>query len=148
MRIRLKRYYCRWLLPCAATVAALVIAGHLHLIHSLRLDVAHRLAPLLFVAAVVLAVAVPVFLRASFAHRVRTLRRVSGEDFYLLQRRQIGTALTATYLIPVACLVELPAFYQAGIVLAALYAAYYQFPSARRIAFDRRIFRVDHAVEG
>ena len=100
------------------------------------------------VAAVVLAMAVPVFLRATFAHRVRSLRRVSGEDFYLLQRRQIGAALTATYLIPVVCLVELPAFYQAGIVLAALYAAYYQFPSARRIAFDRRIFRVDHVVEG
>jgi hypothetical protein len=46
------------------------------------------------------------------------------------------------YLALPACLFELPKFHFTGTVLMALYAAYYYYPSKKRVDFDRRIFRV------
>ena len=41
-----------------------------------------------------------------------------------------------------AILCDFPKFFAGAIVLLALYAMYYYFPSEKRIQFDCRIFRV------
>lgn len=142
MQIRLRKFYFRILLPPVAGLAVLLALRAGHLIHPVDFDRGRQLAPGLFLLAVVLAVAAPVYLRASFAHRMRKARQTPSADFYRFQQRLIGISLTSAYLLPVAGLVQLPPFYQSGVVLAALYAIYYQYPSLRRMAFDRRLFRV------
>jgi hypothetical protein len=98
--------------------------------------------PWLFSLAVVLAVAAPVVVRTLFAHRMRHNRVVAEADFFQFQRRMIHWALLTPYLAVAACLIPLPRFFFAGIILATLYAVYYTYPSRRRIGFDRRLFRV------
>ena len=138
----LRTYYLLSLLPpvVCATAALAVRAGDL--MPSIGAAQGHQIGAWLFLATVALAVAAPVMLRTHFAHRVRALRQTPPREFVRLQRRLIGLTLGAAYAVPVVCLVDLPPLYHAGVVLAALYGVYYQYPSARRIDFDRRIFRV------
>lgn len=145
----LKTVYYRWLLPPLGCTAILLAARAGDWVEPMGVDLWRWLGPWLFLAAIVLAVAAPVALRTHFAHRMRKARHTPPVDFDRLQRRLIRFTLGAVYLVPIVCLVDLPVFYHAGVVLAALYAVYYQFPSDRRIDFDRRIFRVaDEADTG
>ncbi len=142
MPSRLKTVYYRWLLPPLACGAILLGARAGQWVQPVGLDQGRRVGPWLFLASILLAVAAPVMLRTQFAHRMHKARRTPPDEFERLQRRLIRFTLGSVYLVPVVCLVDLPALYHAGVVLAALYAVYYQFPSVRRIDFDRRIFRV------
>lgn len=99
-------------------------------------------AVVLFILAVVFAGAVPILGRAVFAHRVRHRRRVSEDEFYRFQRRQLLMVMATPYLALAAYALAVPGFYLAGTVLAMLYALYYHYPSRQRTRFDRRIFRV------
>ncbi len=144
IHIRLVNRYRWWLsVPSVLTVVLLTIrrAG---LIGAVGPDPGRRIGPWLFLIAVVLAAAMPVLLRTRFAHRWRSARQTPAADFDRLQRRLIDVSLAAVWLLPVICLVEMPTFYQGGVILAALYGAYYHYPTLRRITFDSRIFRVSH----
>ncbi len=99
-------------------------------------------APTVFVLAVVLAVAAPIFIRSLFAHRMRNHKAVPQPAWMQFERRLIVVSLMAPYLVAPAVLLDFPDFYFVGVVLMALYAAYYFYPSQKRIRFERRIFRV------
>ena len=147
MQNRLKKYYFYLLLPSIVIIAAILTARALDLIEPLRLMNGQVLARVIFILAIILSVAAPVFLRTLFAHRMRLAMRTPPDAFFRLQQRLIGVALLTPYLILVTCLVDFPRFYHAGVVLSALYAGYYYYPSPRRIAFDQRIFRVSHGFD-
>jgi hypothetical protein len=147
MQTRLKKYYFCLLLPSIVIITALLTARALDLIEPLRLMHGQILARVIFILAIILSVAAPVLLRTLFAHRMRLSIRTPPDELYRLQQRLIGVALLSPYLILVTCLVDLPRFYHAGVVLSALYAGYYYYPSPRRIAFDQRIFRVSHGFD-
>ena len=147
MRSGLRKYFYLHLLPPLGCAPILLVARAGHWVQPVGLDQGRLLGPWLFLGAILLAVAAPILLRTHFAHRMRRARRTPPADFERLQRRLIRFTLGAAYLVPVVCLVDLPVFYHAGVVLAALYAVYYQFPSVRRIDFDRRIFRVADASD-
>ncbi|MFO7986612.1 MAG: hypothetical protein R6U38_12180 [Desulfatiglandaceae bacterium] len=100
------------------------------------------LAPLVFVLSVVFAVALPIFYRSLFAHRMREEKTVPEKDWLKFERTTIHISLVTPYLILPAYLFEFPPFYFTGTVLMALYAGYYFYPSTKRIQFDRRMFRV------
>ncbi|MFO7708005.1 MAG: hypothetical protein R6V84_07510 [Desulfobacterales bacterium] len=99
------------------------------------------IAPSVFVASVALSVALPVFLRSLFAHRMRNKKSVPEPDLFRFERKLLFAALSTPYLVPPAYLVGFPHFYFSAIVMTALYAVYYFFPSAKRIQYERRLFR-------
>lgn len=99
-------------------------------------------APVLFVLSVVTAGAAPILIRTLFAHRMRHRHHISEEAFLRFQRFQILVVTATPYLALAAYILAVPRFYLAGTVLAMLYALYYHYPTARRLGFDRRIFRV------
>ena len=138
-----KRYRRRLLVPVMllAVLLPIRLAG---LVTAVGPVPGRWLGPGLFIVAVALAGAMPVLLRTLFAHRWRSARHTPAADFERLQRRLIDVSLAAVWLLPVICLVEMPTFYQGGVILAALYGAYYHYPTLRRITFDSRIFRVSH----
>lgn len=136
-----RSYHRQMLLVLVAFVAAMLVRA-LHLIDPGRWTDAPEAALWFFILSIALAAAAPVFLRALFAHRIRQAKSVSKAVFFRFQNRLIRTALMTPYLALAVCLMEMPRFYQAGIVLATLYALYYSYPSKRRIDFDRRVFRV------
>lgn len=123
-------------------MAAALVARALHLFDPEQWIDARTAAPWVFTLAIVCAAALPVLLRTAFAHRMRREKSVPEALFFRFQRRLILAALMTPYLGTIVCLADFPRFYLAGVVLAIFYAIYYHYPSQRRIAFDRRIFRV------
>jgi hypothetical protein len=95
-----------------------------------------------FVAAVMTAIAGPIFLRTLFAHSVRARHHVDAADFLKFQRRILQVSQITVYLAVAAVWFNFPRFYAAAIVLMGLYAMYYYYPSRQRIDFDKKIFRV------
>jgi hypothetical protein len=143
MEHELRKTYLRLLLPALILLLLAYGAEQAGLINTCQIQVLNIIAPLVFVLSVALAVALPVFLRSLFAHRVRNQTRVSGADWVCFERRLLRVALLSPYLSLAAFLLEFPRFYFAGTLLTALYACYYFYPSRKRIAFEKRLFRVE-----
>ena len=101
------------------------------------------LQPLFFVLAALTSVAAPLMVRTLFAHSLRSNANTDAQSFLKFQQRLLLTALLTPWLAILAMVFEFQKFYASSIVLMALYAAYYYYPSERRIAFDRKIFRVE-----
>jgi hypothetical protein len=137
----LKRSYYRQLLPALGAIVLVAAGQAAGLLDAVAFDV-RVLGVVIFVSAIAFAAALPVFIRATFAHRVRLENRIEETAFMDFQKRLMRTALLSPYMVPLGLLLGLPGFYQIGIYLAAFYAVYYHYPSERRIGFDRRIFRV------
>ena len=89
-----------------------------------------------------LAIALPVFCRTLFTHQKRDQKMVSQADFVKFERRLMVISLATPYLALAAYALEFPKFYTTAAILIGFYAIYYFFPSEKRLAFDRRIFRV------
>ena len=138
----LRRTYFVLLIPAILGFIGISGAKALNLIHIDQITFMELLAPLLLVLSVILALGLPVFFRALFAHRVREQKSVSEADLLRFERMFLYIALVTPYLALIGYLLEFPRFHLAGSVLMALYAVYYYYPSERRINFEKRIFRV------
>ena len=138
----LRKFYWIALAPAIAGFALAAAAGRGALMPALTDGWRSRAGLALFVLAVAAAVALPVLWRALFAYQLKGYRRASESALLRLQRRLILTAAAAPYLALLAYGLQVPRFYAAGCVLAALYAVYYHYPSRRKIGYERRLFRV------
>ncbi len=139
----LKKTYFTLLVPAILGLVFIYIVKTLELFSISHIESLKFLAPFIFAASVASAVALPIFFRTIFAHRMRDEKSVSQLDLIKFQRTLIYISLITPYLILPAYLFEFPRFYLGGTVLMALYAAYYYFPSEKRIQFEKRIFRVE-----
>ncbi|MCF8051167.1 MAG: hypothetical protein K9L59_08010 [Desulfobacterales bacterium] len=142
MLTRLRKRYFFLLAPAVSAMFAATATRALNLADPVEPETVRILAPWLFVLAVFFAAAAPVMMRAVFAHRMRLRKSTPQPAFFRFQQQVLLVSLMAPYAAIGACLMEMPRIYQAGTLLAALYAAYYHFPTKRRLDFDRRIFRV------
>ncbi len=95
-----------------------------------------------FILAVAMSVALPVFLRALFAEGLRGRESTTAADYYLYQLRLLVCVCSTPYLAAAASLLMFPEFFHAGIVLAALYGCYFQYPSHKKIEAEKRLYRV------
>lgn len=138
----LRRTYFCLLIPVIVGFGAYFIAKIYDLVDFGPTEFQGILAPLLFILSVVFAIALPIFFRTLFANSVRDQKSVSEADLLKFERTFLYFALVTPYVTLAAYMLELPRFYVGGTVIMALYAAYYYFPSQKRIQFERRIFRV------
>jgi len=138
----LRRTYIVLLIPAIVGFIFLFVAKTYHLISFGPFKFKEFFGPALFIASVILAIALPILFRTLFAHKVRYQKSVSETDLLKFERIFLYVALLTPYVTLIAYFFELPRFYCAGTVLMALYAVYYYYPSERRITFEKRIFRV------
>ncbi|HDH87206.1 MAG: hypothetical protein JRF08_03705 [Deltaproteobacteria bacterium] len=138
----LRRTYFMLLVPAVVGFIFLFGVTKFHLISFGPFKYQEFLGPSVFIASVIFAIALPIFFRTLFAHKVRDQKSVSEADLVKFERNFLYIALVTPYVTLVAYLLALPRFYCAGTVLMALYAVYYYYPSERRIRFEKRIFRV------
>ena len=130
------------LLPAVILFAGLYAAGKFALIQPELFSPGPPWPSLLFIAAAITGVAGPILIRTLFANSVTGKKRATVEAFTSFQKRLTGLACLTPYIAFAAMVCNLPKFYSSAIFLMTLYALYYHFPSARRIDFDRKIFRV------
>ncbi|GAB7023538.1 hypothetical protein [Salidesulfovibrio brasiliensis] len=100
------------------------------------------LGPLGFVGAIVFSVGLPVLVRAKFVQRYENEVSVPTEVFLVFQKTLQSVALTGAYFAAAAYMFQVSLFHLAGALLAALYGAYYYFPSASRVAGEMEVFGV------
>jgi hypothetical protein len=138
----LRRTYFMLLVPVIVGFIMLFIVRSFHLLDLGPFPFQTIVAPGLFILSVISAIALPIFFRSLFAHKVRDQKSVSAEALLRFERTFLYIALFTPYVALGSFVLEIPRFYCAGTVLMALYAVYYYYPSAKRIQFERRIFRV------
>ncbi len=142
MTDELKRTYFIFLLP---SILGFTLAGGAKAYNFYRIgpnDFTEILAPSIFILSVTLALALPIFYRTFFAHRKRHTKSISEHELIKFERNLIYMTLVTPYLALTALVLELSRFYTAGTILMGIYAVYYFYPSKKRIALDRRIYRV------
>ena len=141
MTARLKKVYLAFLTPA---IAGFVVAYAVRTFHQSPYLPDHITVlggRLIFVLAAFIAVACPVLYRSLFAGRQRNSASVPQTVLLKFERNLIRTVMTTPYLALIAYFFRVPRFYSAGILLLALYAIYYYYPSEKRIMLDQRIFR-------
>ncbi|RLB88683.1 MAG: hypothetical protein DRH26_13110 [Deltaproteobacteria bacterium] len=142
MHTILKRQYVLIILPAVGLFLAFGLARALNFIRPGQFIVPSVLHSILFVLSAITAIAGPLFFRTLFAHSMRKQKQVPAKEFLSFQRKILWISQITPYFAFAAVLCDFPRFYAAAIVLMALYAVYYYFPSQKRINFDRKIFRV------
>jgi len=142
MENELRNTYLKLLIPAVVGFILFFLAKTFHIIESGPTRYREVFSPLVFILSVLFAIGLPIFFRTLFAHKVRDQKNVSEEDLLRFERTFLYIALITPYVTLAAFFFEVPRFYCAGTVIMALYAAYYYYPSERRIHFERRIFRV------
>jgi hypothetical protein len=142
---QLKKKYVMLLLPSVAGFASIYGAKKLGLVDISAIQLPGMVPPIVFILSVAFAVALPIFYRSFFAHQRRHRLSISENDLLRLEGNSIFLVMVTPYLALLACLFELPLFHRCGTILMALYAIYYFYPSAKRLAFQKKIFRVQNA---
>ena len=138
----LKRTYFTLLLPAVAGFIAVFALQHFQLVSFNIPQIPPILYPIIFIASVCFAVALPIFYRTVFANKWRHQTRTAEEDWLGFERNLLYIAMATPYVALIAQVLRLPRFHLGGTIIMALYAVYYYYPSKRRIEFERRIFRV------
>jgi hypothetical protein len=142
MTDELKRTYLTFLLP---SILGFTLAGGAKTYDLIEIGSDNFIqigGPLIFILCIALAIAFPIFYRALFAHKNRDVMSVSDQKFLKFERTLVNVVMITPYLALLSYLFELPRFYTGSAILIGLYAVYYFYPSKKRIAFERRIFRV------
>jgi len=138
----LKRIYFTLLLPAVAGFIAVFALQHFHLIDWNIPDIPHVISPFAFITSVCFALALPILYRTVFANKMRHHTHTAEKDWLKFERNLLYIAMTTPYVSLIAQVLKLPRFQLGGILIMALYAVYYYYPSRKRLDYERRIFRV------
>ncbi len=142
MAARLRGLYWTLLGPAGVVFAVLYGVAKLELVDPRPFTSANRwLGPVLLTLAAGCGVAAPILLRTLFVRGVRDSAGVAPARLEAFERRLLVVALVAPYAAVAAAFLQVPTVFFGGAVLSAFYAAYYLYPSERRIAHERRLFR-------
>ncbi len=142
LRRRLRTSYFALATPAAAAVLAIELLREFRGFEGVNLPGKLALEVPVFVLAAATGLALPILYRALFVSVHRKHMHVSIDLLYRYEYNTIILAMLTPYSAFVASLFAFEAFYAAGIYLFTLYAAYFYYPSRRRIESEMRIFRV------
>jgi hypothetical protein len=141
MTSELRKIYFAFLMPAVAGFLILSAIKTFDRLPWEQVQPPRMVGVFIFIFSFFFAIALPIFMRTIFAHRMKDRKTIEVSELAGFQRNLISVALLAPYLSLVAYFLELPGFYFSGSFIAALYGAYYYFPSDKRIDFERKIFR-------
>ncbi len=139
---KLKRTYFFLLIPAIVGFICIYLLKKFNLFHLGQSQFMSILAPSVFVLSVIFGIAAPIFFRSLFAHKMSNEKSTPESKLIRFERSLIRIALVTPYLGLVAYFLEFQKFYFSATFIMALYAIYYFYPSQKRIAFEKRIFRV------
>jgi hypothetical protein len=142
MEHQLKAVYSRWGAAIAVLWTAWRIARHFADITLPSLSLPVPWGPIVFILAVASGLAGPILYRTAVALIWREKTSITPRMFERFERHLILLGMASLTLAMGADVLAVPLFYQAGTLSTALYAVYSTFPSQKRLALDRRLFRV------
>jgi len=87
-------------------------------------------------------IALPVFYRSYFVYKIRNQKEINPDTFIRFERVLLSTALLTPYFLVVSLLINMAQSANILIALFTLYAAYYYYPSGKKVRFEMKIFRI------
>lgn len=141
IRQRLLSTYRRWILPAALGLGCIWAARQVGMLSISSSAVDAVAGPAVFIAAIAAALALPLLHRGHFVHRVRSLKAVPAELLLEFERNQLRLVLLSCYAAAIGYLLDVSIFHFGGAFLAALYGAYFYYPTRRRVSREMVIFR-------
>jgi len=139
---KLQKTYFSLLIPAIGGFLCIYLLKVFNFIHLGKPQFISVLAPSVFVLSVIFAIAAPIFFRSLFAHKMSNEKSTPESKLIKFEQNLIRIALVTPYLGWAAYFFEFQKFYFSAIFIVALYSVYYFYPSQKRIAFEKRIFRV------
>ncbi|MCJ2164815.1 MULTISPECIES: hypothetical protein [unclassified Pseudodesulfovibrio] len=136
------RRYLLMLAPAALIFGGWAACRQAGLTPNMPSGTAAVIGPIVFIAAIILAVALPLLCRVGFVRKVEGQKNVESAPFLDFQLTLMSIALTAPFAAAAGYIAGVANFHFAGAFLASLYAAYYYYPSEKRIHQEMRLFRV------
>ena len=141
-KILLRRYLIM-LTPAAFLFGVWAALRQAGVVHPMDPQYTGVIGPAIFIAAIILAVALPLLYRIQFVRTVKGSQSVDPDLFLPFQQGLMSLALLASYTAAAGYMAGVSTFHFSGAFLASLYGAYYYFPSGRRVAQEMRLFRVN-----
>ncbi len=142
MEKSLKNTYFVLILPAVFLIAILYLSQYLGIWEGSKELPSRFFMIVIFVLAIAVGVAIPIFLRALFFGKVKEKKFTTPEEFYKFEQKIIYLISFTPYLALIAALRGFEIFYFGGTALAAIYAMYYHYPSKKKIEFDKKVFMV------
>ncbi len=148
MTARLQKKYFVLISPAVLLAIIVYLLQELNLWEGVSYTPSHYFPLIIFVLAISVGVAVPIFLRVYFFSQLKEKKYYSEKEFVSYQEKIISVISITPYFAFIAALINMEPFYFGGTVLAAIYAMYYHYPSDKKIAFDKKVFRVKENSNG
>jgi len=139
---KLKKTYFILLIPAIVGFICIYLSKRFNFFNLDQPQFISILAPIVFVLSVIFAIAAPIFFRSLFAHKISNEKSTTESKLIKFEQSLIRIALVTPYLGLIAYFFEFQKFYFSATFIMTLYAVYYFYPSKKRIAFEKRIFRV------
>lgn len=142
MQQQLRRLYFIFATPAAAAILTIELLRDFGGFEGIRLPGSASLEVPVFVLAAATGLALPILYRAIFVSVHRQRMHMPIDLLYRFEYNTTILAMLTPYSAVIATLFSFDAFYSTGIFLFTLYAAYFHYPSQRRVGSEMRIFRV------
>ena len=142
IREELKKIYLKLLYPFLILLALIYLGQFLGIFNRAEKEFSKALSVTFLVFAALFSVALPIFYRSLFANKVKDRKSITVKEFLKFEKNLIIIAMIAPYFLVFTVLLNLSGFYFGTIVIIALYAVYYYYPSEKRVEFEKKLFRI------
>lgn len=96
----------------------------------------------LIALAAIVGIAFPMFFRSFFVYKIRDKKEITLDIFIRFEKILMTFSLITPYFLVFSIAFDITNKANIFITILALYAAYYYFPSARKIKFEMKVFRI------
>ena len=141
MQQEIQAYYFKLILP-AVVCCLLIFALEKMDINVFLGEISQAGTILLIVLSASFSIVFPLWFRIFFIRKVKGQRDVSGEQFLKFEKTFLLIAELSLYVALIAYVFKVPKMQMLFIALFGFYAAYYYFPSLKRINHEKKLFRV------
>ena len=141
MHQQLRAHYFKLILPAVVCCLFLFILERLNMNVFLG-EVSKAGTVFLIVLSAFFSVVFPLWLKIFFIRKVRGQTEVSVEQFLKFEKTFLLVAELSLYIILIAYVFKVPKPQMLFIALFGFYAAYYYFPSVKRIDHEKKLFRI------
>jgi len=138
----LKKVYMKLLFPFIILLALAYLCQFFEIFQREESEFSRIFSVTLLVLAALFSLALPVFYRTLFVNKIKDRKTITINEFLKFEKDLIVIAMIAPYFVFFTLLISIPEFYSGTVIIIALYAIYYYYPSEKRIKFEKRLFRI------
>ncbi len=141
MKEEIRSYYLKLIIPAVLCCLFIFFLERMNIDVFLG-EISKAGTVLLIFLAASFSILLPLWFRIFFIRKVKGQKNVSAEQFIKFEKTFILIAELSLYVVLIAYLFKTPKIQMLFIALFGFYAAYYYFPSLKRINHEKKLFRV------